>query len=240
MSILKQITGTGNNKRTLIISDVHLGSKGSRTEDLLKLLAKEKYDRLILVGDIIDGWLIKKYHWFPESHIKVIKKILKISKKKEVIYITGNHDEFLREYAPHSIGNISIVNEFIEGDVWIVHGDLYDGVVKLRWLGILGTVGYDFAIGIDQWAKKIGIKTSLSKFLKNNVKQAIKFITQFESELIRQCIKRDCNTVICGHIHTPSDKEVDGIRYLNTGDWIENTSYIIWEGDKFILKNYLH
>jgi UDP-2,3-diacylglucosamine pyrophosphatase LpxH len=218
-------------ERTLIISDVHLGSKGCKAENVLKLLSSEKYDRLILLGDIIDGWLIKKYHWFPDSHVKVLKKILKISKKKKVIYITGNHDDFLRSYAPHSIGKISIVNEFIEDGIWLTHGDLYDGVVKIRWLGILGSIGYDWAISIDIFLKRMGMKASLSRYLKNNVKQAVKFIAQFETEIARQSIKRDCNIAICGHIHTPCDRYIDSVRYINTGDWIENNSYVIWDGD---------
>lgn len=216
---------------SLVISDLHIGSKGCNAKGVYKLLKKTEYDRLILVGDIIDGWLFKKYKKFSDQHTKIIRLLLKISKEKEVIWISGNHDEFLRKYSPIQIGNIKIVDEFQEGNVWFSHGDLYDGVVKLRWLGILGSIGYDLAIVIDRALKKIGAKKSLSKYLKDNVKAAVSFVTDFENEMIRQAKKRSCSTVICGHIHKPADKLIDGVRYLNCGDWVENRSYILYASD---------
>jgi UDP-2,3-diacylglucosamine pyrophosphatase LpxH len=211
--------------KTLVISDLHIGSKGCQTEAILKLLDKE-YDRYILVGDIIDGWLFKKYKKFTYEHTKVIRRFLKLSKDKEIIWIAGNHDEFLRKYIGTEIGNIQIVNEWVEHGTWFCHGDEYDGVVKLRWLGVLGALGYDLAIIIDRLLKKTGYNFSLSKYLKNNVKAAISFMVDFENEMVRQAKKRNCHTVVCGHIHNPSDKIIDNIRYLNTGDWVENCSYI--------------
>jgi UDP-2,3-diacylglucosamine pyrophosphatase LpxH len=214
--------------RTLVISDVHIGSKGCNAEGVLELLRTEHYERIILVGDIIDGWLFKKYRKFSYDHTKVIRELLKQSKDKQIIWISGNHDEFLRQYEPLHIGNIMITDEFTEDGVWFCHGDKYDGVVKLRWLGVLGSIGYDMAIVIDRWLKKMGKKTSLSKYLKDNVKAAVSFMVDFENEMVRQAKKRNCHTVVCGHIHNPCDKIVDGVRYLNTGDWVENTSYIIY------------
>jgi UDP-2,3-diacylglucosamine pyrophosphatase LpxH len=117
--------------KTLVISDVHIGSKGCQTDAILNLL-KEKYDRYILVGDIIDGWLFKKYKKFSYEHTKVIRRLLKLSKNKEIIWIAGNHDEFLRKYLGTDVGNIKIVDEWIENGVWFCHGDHYDGVVKLK------------------------------------------------------------------------------------------------------------
>lgn len=222
--------------RTLVISDVHLGSKGSQASQLLELLKEEEFDRYILVGDIIDGWLFQRYKKFSSKHTKVIQKFLKISKKKEVIWIAGNHDEFIRKYIPLEIGNIKIVDEFIENRIWFCHGDKYDGIIKLKWLGILGSWGYDLAIELDRFLKKFGHKKSLSKFLKDNVKSAVKFITDFENEMMRQAEKRGCCVVVCGHIHKPEDKKNGKIRYINTGDWIENNSYLIYEsGEKFNL-----
>ena len=122
--------------------------------------------------------------------------------------------------------------------MFITHGDLYDGVVKLKWLGILGSIGYDLAISIDRGLKKFGHKKSLSKFLKDSVKEAVKFITSFEVELVRQAKKRNCKSVICGHIHNPEDKIIDDIRYLNCGDWIENNTYIVHHNNVFELKQY--
>ena len=221
--------------KTLVISDLHIGSKGCNTKAIINLLKTEEYDRLILVGDIIDGWLFQRYKKFSEAHNKVIRKLLKISKEKEIIWISGNHDEFLRKYTPMQLGNIKIVDEFTEGGIWFYHGDKYDGIIKMHWLGMLGSIGYDAAIVIDRFLKKFNKKTSLSKYLKDNVKAAVSFMIDFESEMARQAKKRNCHTVICGHIHTPADKFIDDIRYINTGDWIENTSYVIYKSGMLLL-----
>jgi UDP-2,3-diacylglucosamine pyrophosphatase LpxH len=223
----------------LFISDVHLGSKGSNAEGVLALLKQYEPQTLFLVGDIIDGWLLKRKFRWPQSHTNVIRKILSFSKNNtKVIYIPGNHDDFLREYGEFQFGNLEVHNEYIWNNTFITHGDLYDGVVKLKWLGVLGSVGYDMAISIDRTLKSLGMKRSLSKFLKNKVKEAVKFITSFEQELIRQAKKHGCNTVICGHIHHPDDRMVDDVRYLNSGDWIENNSYIIYNNGKYQLHEY--
>jgi len=214
--------------KTLVISDLHIGSKGCKTEKVLDLLRDESYERYILVGDIIDGWLFKKYKKFSYDHTKVIRRLLKLSKDREIIWIAGNHDEFLRKYLPLELGNIKVVDEWTEYGTWFCHGDRFDGIVKLRWLGMLGSIGYDLAISLDMLLKKLGLKRSLSKFLKNNVKAAISFMVDFENEMVRQAKKRNCDTVVCGHIHTPADKIINGVRYLNTGDWVENCSYITY------------
>jgi len=214
--------------KTLVISDVHIGSKGCQTEKVLDLLKDESYERYILVGDIIDGWLFKKYKKFSYDHTKVIRRLLKLSKDREIIWIAGNHDEFLRKYLPLELGNIKVVDEWVEYGTWFCHGDKFDGIVQLKWLGMLGSLGYDLAISLDMLFKKLGLKRSLSKFLKSNVKAAVSFMVDFENEMVRQAKKRNCDTVVCGHIHTPADKIINGVRYLNTGDWIENCSYITY------------
>jgi UDP-2,3-diacylglucosamine pyrophosphatase LpxH len=218
----------------LFISDVHLGSKGSNAEQVLNILKQYQPEYLFLVGDIVDGWLLKRKFRWPQSHTNVIRKIMSYSKNgTKVIYLPGNHDEFAREYLDLNFGNIEIHNEYIWNNTYITHGDLYDGVVKLKWLGILGSIGYDFAISIDRRLKKLGYKRSLSKFLKDKVKEAVKFITSFEEELCRQGIKHNCKTVMCGHIHQPEDKVIGDVRYLNCGDWIENNSYIIYNDNEY-------
>ncbi len=218
----------------LFISDVHLGSKGSNAEQALNVLKQYQPEYLFLVGDIVDGWLLKRKFRWPQSHTNVIRKIMSYSKNgTKVIYLPGNHDEFAREYLDLNFGNIEIHNEYIWNNTYITHGDLYDGVVKLKWLGILGSIGYDFAISIDRRLKKLGFKRSLSKFLKDKVKEAVKFITSFEDELCRQAIKHNCKTVMCGHIHHPEDKLIGDVRYLNCGDWIENNSYIIYNENEY-------
>ena len=214
---------------TLYLSDVHLGSKGCNAKEVLKTLKNYNAKTLVLVGDFIDGWLLQRRMYWPQSHNNVIQYVLKLSKKgTKVIYITGNHDEFLRSYSGEQFGDIEIVDEYIEGSIWTTHGDLYDGIVKLHWLGKLGGRGYELSIMLDRWIKSMGFRVSLSKWLKSKVKEAVKFVTNFENALAKEALERGCDTVLCGHIHTPSDKIIEnGVRYLNCGDWIENNSYIV-------------
>jgi len=214
---------------TLYLSDVHLGSKGCNAKEVLKTLKNYNAKNLVLVGDFIDGWLLQRRMYWPQSHNNVIQYVLKLSKKgTKVIYITGNHDEFLRSYSGEQFGDIEIVDEYIEGSIWTTHGDLYDGIVKLHWLGKLGGRGYELSIMLDRWMKRVGFRVSLSKWLKSKVKEAVKFVTNFENALAKEAVERGCDTVLCGHIHTPSDKIIEnGVRYLNCGDWIENNSYIV-------------
>ena len=222
----------------LFISDVHLGSKGSNAELLLEMLKEYEPKELIIVGDFIDGWLLKKRHYWTQDFSNVIRKILSYTKKgTKVTYITGNHDDFLRSYIPLYFGdNINVVNEMVWEDYFITHGDLYDGIVQMKWLGKLGSFGYELAISLDMLMKKFGYKKSLSKFLKKKVKDAVKFITNFEEQLVYQSKKRNCKGVVCGHIHTPENKYIDGIHYLNCGDWIENNSYIVYDKGIWELK----
>ena len=224
--------------KALFISDVHLGSKGSKASALLEMLKQYEPEYLFIVGDFIDGWLLKKRHYWTQDFTNLIRKILSYSKKgTQVNYITGNHDDFLRHYSPIALGTrIKIVNDYVWKGYYITHGDLYDGIVSMKWLGILGSIGYEMAIGIDHFLKKLGHKKSLSKYLKNKVKNAVKFITDFENQLVYQAKERGCKGVIAGHIHTPADKIIKDIHYLNCGDWIENNSYIIYDNEKFELK----
>lgn len=226
--------------KALFISDIHLGSKGSNEKQVLNLLKEVEAENLFLVGDFIDGWVLQRKLQWNQDYTNLIQKILKLSKKKtKVTYITGNHDDFLRAYSGLNLGNIEIVDECVYDEYLVIHGDLYDGVVKLQWLGKLGAIGYEIAITVDRWVKRLGVKVSLSKYVKGKVKEAVKFISRFEDELVRQTKLRECKGVICGHIHKPEDKIVDGIHYLNCGDWIENNTYIIQEyTGEFKLKCY--
>jgi UDP-2,3-diacylglucosamine pyrophosphatase LpxH len=217
--------------KVIFISDVHLGSKGSNPKELYKLLTKEQPEKIFIVGDFIDGWLLKKRFYWTKDCTDVIRKILSYSNKgTEVVYITGNHDDFLRSYSPLNFGNIKIVDEWEWNGYLITHGDLYDGIVQLKWLGIIGSYGYELALSIDRGLKRLGYKKSFSKMTKDKVKSAVKFITDFERQLAYQAHSKGLKGVICGHIHKPENKKIKiknkTIHYLNCGDWIENNSYI--------------
>jgi UDP-2,3-diacylglucosamine pyrophosphatase LpxH len=224
----------------LFISDVHLGSRGSNALELTNMLKHYEPEYLFIVGDFIDGWLLKRRHYWNQDFSNVIRKVLSYSKKgTKVVYITGNHDDFLRQYVPLDLGeNIEIVDEYQWNNYFITHGDAYDGIVNLKWLGVLGSVGYEIAIKIDRTMKRFGYKKSISKWAKDKVKDAVKFITLFEDQLVYQANKRNCDGVICGHIHKPESKMIDGIHYLNCGDWIENNSFIVYNKHKFEVKRY--
>jgi UDP-2,3-diacylglucosamine pyrophosphatase LpxH len=166
----------------LFISDVHLGSRGSNAVELLKLLKKYEPKKLFIVGDFIDGWLLKRKHYWTQDYTNVIRKILSYSKNgTEIFYITGNHDDFLRVYSHINLGNIQILDEYIFENYYISHGDLYDGVVKLKWLGVLGSHGYELAIRIDRTLKRFGYKKSLSKL--ENAFSLITFFLIYSSSL---------------------------------------------------------
>ncbi len=225
----------------LLISDVHIGSRGSNVIELCKILREYTPNEIIIIGDFIDGWLLKRrWYWKLEYTILFNQLMELMSNGTKITYVTGNHDDFLRQFTPLHFNNIEVVDEFIWNNYYVSHGDLYDGVVKLRWLGYIGGLGYELAIIIDRFIKKLGYKKSFSKWLKVTVKDAVKFITDFEQQVAYQAKERDCIGVICGHIHTPIDKIVRvgeiPIRYLNCGDWIENNSYIIYNDNKFEIK----
>jgi len=220
----------------LCISDVHLGSRGAKAEELLATLKLYEPETLYIVGDFIDGWLLKKRHFWPQSHTNVVRKILSFSKNgTRVVYITGNHDEFLRSYDHLDFGLITILDECQADGVWFTHGDKWDTVIMWnKWIGVLGSIGYEITLVLNEWIKiiraRLGLRPkSFSKWIKTRVKNAVAFITSFETTLAREAKDRGCHTVICGHIHTPADHDVDGIRYLNTGDWIENCSWLTLE-----------
>lgn len=232
--------------RSIFISDIHLGSKGCKAELLVNFLKYNTADKLYLVGDIIDGWKIQQNKWaWKQAHSNVIRRILGHAKHgSEVIYIAGNHDEFLRPLIPYGLtfGRIRIVNQHIHIGVdtkryLVVHGDLFDGITRLApWISFLGDHAYDILISINTkfnwWRHKLGFGYwSLSKFLKTKVKKAVDFIFHFENNLTQYCKKKSFDGVICGHIHQPEIKNLNDVIYINTGDWVENCSAIVEHHD---------
>lgn len=219
-----------------VLSDVHLGTYGCRAKELLVYLKSIDPETLILNGDIIDIWQFSK-KYFPKSHMKVIRQILKMAMNgTRVVYITGNHDEMIRKFAGMEFGNIRIVNKeemTLDGvKTLFFHGDVFDfSVQHAKWLAKLGGKGYDLLILINTFVNWIsekfgGKRVSLSTAIKNSVKQAVSFIQNFEESAISYAASNDCSTVVCGHIHQPADRipenQEQPVRYLNSGDWVEN------------------
>ena len=242
-------------KRTaeaVVISDVHLGTFGCHAKELYRYLSSLETQTLILNGDIIDGWAFRK-KYFPPGHILVIQRILKMmAQGTKVYYLTGNHDEMMRRFSGFKSGNLVIDDKLmliLEDKVhWIFHGDVFDITMKhSKWLAKLGGHGYDLLIKLNRFVNLILEKTgrekiSLSKKIKNSVKQAVSFISDFEQTAVEIAAQNDFDYVLCGHIHQPSDRvvEVKGkkIHYLNSGDWVENLTALEFNEGKLNLVHY--
>ena len=235
-----------------VISDVHLGTYGCHAKQLLTYLNSIAPKKLILNGDIIDIWQFSK-RYFPKSHLKVIKKIIDMaSDGTEVIYITGNHDEMLRKFVGTTMGNFSIANKKVldlDGKkAWFFHGDVFDiSIQNAKWLAKLGGYGYDLLILLNRFVnwilEKAGKeKYSLSKKIKNSVKGAVKYISDFENTATDLAIENGYDYVICGHIHQPKmeiKKNKHGkTMYLNSGDWVENFTALEYQFKRWKIYKY--
>lgn len=236
----------------VVISDVHLGTYGCHATELLQYLSSIKPKILILNGDIIDIWQFRK-SYFPQTHLKVLKKILSLSTKgTRVYYLTGNHDELLRKFTDSHMGNFSLLNKLtLELDnqkAWIFHGDVFDASINhAKWLAKLGGWGYDMLILLNRainWSLRKFNKEpySLSKKIKSSVKSAVKFISNFEKVCIELAIENKFDYVICGHIHEPKIEHITtekgSTTYLNSGDWIENLTALEYHNKKWRLYQY--
>jgi len=229
--------------RTIWISDIHLGSKGSQSEHLLEFLKYNDSEYLYLVGDIIDGWrLTKKWYW-PQSHNDVIQKILRKARKgTKVFYIPGNHDEGSRSFIGLTFGDIKIRNQAFhltakEKKLWVVHGDMFDHVIQhARWLAYIGDSAYTFLLCINKWFNDLRRffnlpYWSLSQYLKLKVKKAVSFINAFETLMVKEAHRRGCDGVVCGHIHKSELKEINNLIYANDGDWVESLTALVEHKD---------
>jgi UDP-2,3-diacylglucosamine pyrophosphatase LpxH len=232
--------------RSIFISDVHLGTRDCQADRLNNFLKHHTCDTLYLVGDIIDAWKIQQNKWrWRQSHTNVVRRILGHAKRgTRVVFIAGNHDEFLRPMIPFGIsfGLIEIANqaEHVGADglrYLVVHGDMFDGITRLApWLGFLGDKAYDFVLDLNSRfnavRRRLGLGYwSLSRYLKHRVKKAVDFIFEFERNLATYCRKRGFDGVICGHIHHAEIKDIDGIRYMNDGDWVESCTALVEHHD---------
>jgi UDP-2,3-diacylglucosamine pyrophosphatase LpxH len=231
--------------QAIVVSDLHLGIKDSKTEEFLKFLEENPTDLLILNGDIVDGWAMNRGAKWKKKHTKVISKLLKLSNTTQIVWIRGNHDEFLQEFVGYHFGGIEIREDYkidtkiwIENDLYInksyyvFHGDVIDVfITKYKWLSKIGAIGYDFALWLNRWYnryrtwKKLPYQ-SISQKIKSGVKAATNYINDFEVAALSMASKKGCDGVICGHIHQPEDRKINGKHYLNSGDWIENMTAV--------------
>jgi len=229
--------------RTVWISDVHLGTPGCQAQALLDFLKHFESDHLFLVGDIIDGWQLRRNWYWPQAHNDVVQKLLRKARKgTQVVFIPGNHDEFARRYLGHNFGGVDVAEEWIHETadgrkLWITHGDLFDGVIQCaRWLAHVGDTAYTFVLKLNQHLNSLRARMrlpywSLSKYLKFKVKRAASYVGDFELAVAREARKRGAHGVVCGHIHHAELREIDGITYANDGDWVESLTALVEHAD---------
>ena len=227
------------NYRSIWISDFHLGTRGCQSELLLEFIKHTQSEKLYLVGDIIDGWALKNTWYWPQSHNDVVQKILRKARHgAEVFYISGNHDEVMRGFVPVNFGGVSILNQVIHETVdkkkyLVVHGDQFDGIIQCaKWLAMLGSITYDFLIYFNRYInffrKKLGYEYwSLSNYLKFTVKNAVKFVSEYEKLVSNYAKQFKVEGIICGHIHHANMQSMNGIHYINDGDWVESCTALV-------------
>ena len=229
--------------RTVWISDLHLGTPGCQAQALLDFLRHTECETLFLVGDIIDGWQLRRQWYWPQAHNDVIQKLLRKARKgTRVIFIPGNHDEFARRYVGHNFGGIDVAEEWTHQTadgrtLWVTHGDLFDGVIQCaKWLAHVGDSLYEFTLRLNRHLNSLRARMglpywSLSKYLKLKVKRAVSYVGDFEAALAREARKRGAHGVVCGHIHHAEMREIDGILYVNDGDWVESLTALAEHAD---------
>jgi len=229
--------------RAVFISDLHLGTPGCQADALLQFLKAYPSEYLYLVGDIVDGWQLRRRWFWPQSHNDVIQKLLRRARKGcRVVYVPGNHDEFAREFVQHHFGGIEVVAEAVHQmtdgrSLWVIHGDQFDGIIQCaRWLAYLGDNLYEFSLRLNRqlnrWRTRLGLPYwSLSAYLKHKVKHALNYVLQFEAAVAAEARRRGHQGVVCGHIHRPEMREIEGVLYCNDGDWVESLSALVEHAD---------
>ncbi len=229
--------------KTIVLSDIHLGIRHSHVREVVHFLRKHHCETLILNGDIIDGWQLRKSGKWKKKHTAFFRLLMKwlSTTDTKVIYLRGNHDDFLDEVLPLELGNFSIRRTHLLEDYgkryFVVHGDIFDTVTtRLRWIAKLGDTGYTFLLWLNRhynhYRHRRGLPYySLSQVVKLKVKKAVSFISDYERELCAVAQAEQCDGVICGHIHQPANKFIDGIHYLNSGDWVESLSALVQHMD---------
>ena len=227
-----------NRYRTLFVSDVHLGKRGCQAERFLDFLRHNEADTLFLVGDMIDGWALRKGWFWPQSHNDVVQKLLRKARKgARVVFVPGNHDEFARDYGGMSFGGVEVVDAAVHGladgrRFLVIHGDQFDVVIThARFIALLGDSAYELALVLNHWFNRarrpLGFPYwSFSAWAKLKVKDAVNFIGAFEATLAEEARRRGCDGVVCGHIHHAAIRDIGGITYVNAGDFVESCTAI--------------
>ncbi|NDH50876.1 MAG: UDP-2,3-diacylglucosamine diphosphatase [Betaproteobacteria bacterium] len=235
--------GSVQHYRSIFISDLHLGTPGCQAQALLEFLRTHSSEQLYLVGDIIDGWQLRRRWYWPQAHNDVVQKLLRRARKGcRVVFVPGNHDEFARAFIGHQFGGIDVVEHatHVTADgrrLWIVHGDYFDGVIQFaKWLAYLGDNLYELSLSLNRHLNylraRLGLRYwSLSAYLKHRVKQALSYVMAFESAVASEARKRGYDGVVCGHIHRAEMREIDGTLYCNDGDWVESRTALVEHHD---------
>ncbi len=225
--------------RSIFISDLHLGTPGCQSTHLLEFLRSTDSAYLYLVGDIVDGWQLKRRWYWHQTHNDVVQKVLRKARKgTRVAYIAGNHDEALRHFPGVALGGIEIRDEAVHVTadgrrLLVIHGDLFDAVVqRARWLAHLGDLLYNVALRLNRWLNHMNARMgwsywSLSQFLKHRVKNAVSYMTDFEEALAHEARRRGFDGVVCGHIHKAEIRDIGGVLYCNDGDWVESLTALV-------------
>ena len=228
---------------SLFISDVHLGCRFSRATELFEFLGRYEPENLYLVGDIVVGWKLRRNFVWDDTASFVVRRVLGMLKRgTRVFYATGNHDEFLRAWSPQTFGHVELADQFIHHTrdgrrLLVIHGDLFDQVTKhARWIYRLGDRAYTAALHANAWSNSVRRRLgyphwSLSAALKGRVKTAVNFINDFERFVARYTREQECSGVVCGHIHVPAIRTLEGIEYYNCGDWVEHCTAVVEHAD---------
>ena len=231
--------GSHPHYRAIFISDLHLGTPGCQAKALLDFIKTHPSDYLYLVGDIVDGWQLRRRWYWPELHNDVVQKLLRRARKGcRIIYVPGNHDEFARRYFGHQFGGIEVADDpvHITADgkrLWVTHGDRFDGVIQCaKWQAYLGDTMYEFTLKLNRhlnhWRAKLGLPYwSLSAFLKHKVKKAMMYVTDCEEAVANEARRRGHDGVVCGHIHRAEMRTINGVLYCNDGDWVESCTALV-------------
>ena len=225
--------------RAVFISDLHLGTPGCQADALLDFLKSHPSETLYLIGDIVDGWQLRRKWYWPQSHNDVVQKLLKRARKGcRIIFVPGNHDEFARQFAGLHFGGVEVAMEAVHVTaagkrLWVVHGDYFDAVVQnAKWLAYLGDNLYEISLKLNRYLNhlrgRLGLPYwSLSAYLKHKVKTALNYVTEFEAAVAREARHRGHHGVVCGHIHRAEMREIDGTLYCNDGDWVESRTALV-------------